>query len=314
MTVKLTIEECQQVAENRGGKCLSEFYINNSTKMEWICKNNHIWKATFQNIKNGGTWCTICSNKSSITIEECQKVAESRGGICLSKVYMNCRTNMRWQCADLHEWEANFHRVKHGGTWCRKCADKPTATIKECQKVAESRGGICLCEVYINCTTKMRWQCSELHEWEATFSKIKTNKTWCPVCAKRVKLTIEECQQFAESKGGKCLSSLYKTCKTKMMWECKEKHIWSARFDSIKIDKTWCPMCRTPRSEELAISIIEELLPKWKFTKTRPDFLKNPETNCNLELDGYNAEGKLAIEYQGKQHYEHVLHFHKDNI
>lgn len=48
-----------------------------------------------------------------------------------------------------------------------------------------------------------------------------------------------------------------------------------------------------------------------KFNKERPDFLKNPITNNNLELDCYSPELKLALEYNGKQHYEFSPIFHK---
>jgi hypothetical protein len=40
------------------------------------------------------------------------------------------------------------------------------------------------------------------------------------------------------------------------------------------------------------------------FIKVRPEFLKNPITNSHLELDCYNEDLKLAVEYNGKQHYE----------
>lgn|SRR3990167_1604048 len=39
------------------------------------------------------------------------------------------------------------------------------------------------------------------------------------------------------------------------------------------------------------------------FPSTRPNFLKNPETGRNLELDCYNENLKLACEYSGIQHY-----------
>ena len=48
------------------------------------------------------------------------------------------------------------------------------------------------------------------------------------------------------------------------------------------------------------------------FTKIRPDFLKNDVTQHNLELDVYNEELQLAIEYSGRQHYEFVPFFHKN--
>lgn len=47
-----------------------------------------------------------------------------------------------------------------------------------------------------------------------------------------------------------------------------------------------------------------------KFPKERPDFLKNPITKNNLELDCFSKELKLALEYNGKQHYEFVPKFH----
>lgn len=39
------------------------------------------------------------------------------------------------------------------------------------------------------------------------------------------------------------------------------------------------------------------------FTTARPNYLVNPETGHNLELDCYNEQLKLAVEYNGKQHY-----------
>lgn len=49
------------------------------------------------------------------------------------------------------------------------------------------------------------------------------------------------------------------------------------------------------------------------FAKARPDFLNNPVTGgkFNLELDCYNPELKLALEYHGAQHYKFTPHFHK---
>jgi len=40
-----------------------------------------------------------------------------------------------------------------------------------------------------------------------------------------------------------------------------------------------------------------------QFPSTWPEFLRNPETNRRLELDCYNADLKIAAEYNGSQHY-----------
>ena len=38
---KISIEEMQEIARKRGGKCLSKKYINAHTKLEWQCANGH---------------------------------------------------------------------------------------------------------------------------------------------------------------------------------------------------------------------------------------------------------------------------------
>jgi len=47
-----------------------------------------------------------------------------------------------------------------------------------------------------------------------------------------------------------------------------------------------------------------------KFIKTRPGFLLNPVTQHPLELDLYNDELRLAIEYNGVQHYKYNTMMH----
>ena len=49
------------------------------------------------------------------------------------------------------------------------------------------------------------------------------------------------------------------------------------------------------------------------FYKIRPKFLNNPVTfgSNNLELDCYNEELRIAVEYDGAQHYKYIPYFHK---
>lgn len=58
----------------------------------------------------------------------------------------------------------------------------------------------------------------------------------------------------------------------------------------------------TSKGESICCRSLEEIFNK-PFTRIRPDFLKNPETGYNLELDCYNDEVKIACEYNGVQHY-----------
>jgi predicted RNA-binding Zn-ribbon protein involved in translation (DUF1610 family) len=65
-----------------------------------------------------------------------------------------------------------------------------------------------------------------------------------------------------------------------------------------------CRTCSSPRTENLVRDILERLYPL-KFPKAHPKFLER------LELDCYNEDYKIAIEYNGIQHYKFDPFFHR---
>lgn len=71
-----------------------------------------------------------------------------------------------------------------------------------------------------------------------------------------------------------------------------------------KTDVVW-------KSEATACQLLSQLCNNKPFEKVRPDFLTNPATGKRLELDCYNEELKLALEYNGSQHYHYPNRFHK---
>jgi hypothetical protein len=59
-----------------------------------------------------------------------------------------------------------------------------------------------------------------------------------------------------------------------------------------------------PYKEEECRKILESIFGV-PFPRVRPSWLVNPKTGHNLELDCYNQSLKLALEYNGIQHYKH---------
>jgi len=59
--------------------------------------------------------------------------------------------------------------------------------------------------------------------------------------------------------------------------------------------------------------VLEKIFQK-PFVKARPDFLNNPVTggNHNLEIDCYNEELRVGLEYNGIFHSEYTPYFHKN--
>jgi hypothetical protein len=68
---------------------------------------------------------------------------------------------------------------------------------------------------------------------------------------------------------------------------------------------------KVPKKHETKCRLIMETIFNVPFSSVRPDFLKNPKTGKNLELDMYNQHLRLAVEYQGAQHRTYTPFFHK---
>lgn len=116
--------------------------------------------------------------------------------------------------------------------------------------------------------------------------------------------------KIVEQNGGTCLGTVddYENAYSKILIKCGDNHEWDATLNNLNTNR-WCPICKTYTGELVAMSACKYLFQK-SFKKVRPRWLKNNEGN-NLELDMYNEDLKLAIEYNGIQHYQYISFFHK---
>lgn len=302
----------KQLAGDRGGVCLSQEYINSKTKLRWRCAEGHEWAAIPENVK-GGHWCLICGNKKqgrkkAKTIEEIRLLAQARGGECLSAEYANSQTKLKWKCAKGHEWLAQPSNIQQG-RWCPRCAGKfpPIQALAELQKLAGSRGGICLSEHYLGARSKYRWRCADGHEWEAVPYSIRAG-TWCPTCAGTIAVTVRDLHETARRMGGECLSESLSNTDQKVQWRCAEGHTWWAVAYHVRAGH-WCPVCMAGNSERICTDIFEQMFGE-PFPKSRPPWLRNSRGK-QMELDGYCNKLNLAFEYHGVQHYKQNDFFHR---
>lgn len=120
-------------------------------------------------------------------LEKIQSLVHHRGGLCLSYRIESQNQKLLWQCAKGHQWRASSTSILYAKSWCPVCAGNHVLTIGEMGVIARSRGGKCLSKTYINSKTKLQWQCSEGHRWNATPFSIKIRNSWCPICIRMSK-------------------------------------------------------------------------------------------------------------------------------
>jgi hypothetical protein len=245
---KLTLREMILLARKKGGECLSTSYLNSATALLWRCSASHRWTAVPASIRKG-SWCPECAGVRRTTLAELQHIAASRGGSCLSPVCRNSVAKLRWRCSEGHEWIATPSQVKRGH-WCPFCARIVSLTPQDLRWIAVSRGGECLSPKLKTSSDLARWECAFGHIWQTRVKSIQAGH-WCPVCADNRILTIDEMQQIARERGGKCLSRNYKNGRTPLIWECVLGHRWRASPANVKSGTwkrgTWCPECYNAR-------------------------------------------------------------------
>ena len=134
----------QKIALERGGRCLSERYINSKTKYEWECLAGHRWFAPFDKVKHRNQWCPVCYKNRSF--EKLRSIVEERGGKVLSEGMDTVRSTLSVLCNQGHQFSISYRQLVEGGKWCSQCdTENITAAImKDCEQRAAEMGGRCV--------------------------------------------------------------------------------------------------------------------------------------------------------------------------
>ena len=199
MTKRLRLTDAIESANQKNGLCLSKTFINVHKEMSWQCECGHIWQVPYKRIRQG-KWCPKCAGKH-ISIENCRKAAEDKGGVCQSDKYVDGNTKLKWRCGDGHEWDAVPRHVLRGDVWCPICVGKVyneddiAIKLNKMRQLAVDRGGNLLTSNYRTARTKMKWCCSIGHTFSASWNNVSRG-TWCPICnvhfgERFVRLTLE---------------------------------------------------------------------------------------------------------------------------
>lgn len=181
--------------------------------------------------------------------DKIKEICKSKDGECLSTIYTGGYQKLNFICKEGHEWQTLSSSIKKG-YWCPICRYKNLATqrtkysVEKMIEFATSKGGFFLDKEYFTISSTYRWKCKEGHEWMARGSSVVIEDKWCRICAiNNKRLSLEEINNVAISRGGECLSSEYNNCREKLTWRCKEGHEWKSSVNSVILGDTWCPEC-----------------------------------------------------------------------
>ncbi|AYV77166.1 MAG: hypothetical protein Barrevirus16_4 [Barrevirus sp.] len=240
------------------------------------------------------------------SLETAIEIANDNGFKCLSTVYVGPREKLQFECEDGHIFYRTMYDLV-ANRFCDQDEKDHYYSLQDIQDFVSVKKGKILSTEFTVVMNVYKWQCSKGHTWHAVAHNILYNNAWCSICSIYGKRwTIEDMKKIALKRGGKCLSNIYVNITSPLTWKCREGHEWDTNPINI-LDGCWCRDCTTNVSygEKLTGQILDIMFDT-TFKKVRPDWLINSVTGFPMEIDLYNEDLELGVEYQGKQHYEFI--------
>ena len=257
-TLKGTLEKVQKIAESKGGKCLSDKYVDCYTLMEFLCSEKHYFTAKPCSISgDGGTWCPICA--VGLYERICKGHFEQLFSKSFPKIKPYWLINDRGNLMELDGYceELNL-AFEHNGAQHDRLHKKFMSTQellnqrkeddllkqKLCKEnnttliiIPELETNINICDLKYYIKEQCILQNYPLPEnydsIEINFKDLYHSKDY---------MYLQEIKQIAKSKGGKLLSDYYLGNRTKLEFICKKGHIFWKDPMGIKRNQ-WCPIC-----------------------------------------------------------------------
>jgi hypothetical protein len=238
-------------------------------------------------------------------------------------VYINALTPIEIRCIKHNNI---FHQVSNDhfkkGYACKDClieyrrslySDGKETFVKKSIKVFGDTYDYSSVD-YVNQNTEVTIRCKKHNLVFEKLPFLFLKGSGCSKCSKqnidtqRSDETLLKIRKYVKKLEGKCLSEEYITNEKNLQFECKYGHKFKESWSDVKNSLRWCPKCSKNRliGESIARQIMEHAL-QIEFPSV---YIKEME---GLQLDGYNAEHKIAFEYQGYQHYTQTSYFHESD-
>lgn len=225
--------------------------------------------------------------------------------------YKNSQTKVNCKCLiDEYEWATTPNKLLHAKHGCPKCGKSLPLTNKEfVSQMEKINPFIEIIGEYINSNTPIKCRCKiDGNEWMARPYHLKKGEK-CPICARRenakklskdiitFKKEMKELNDTIE-----ILSDEYINEREKVECLCKKcGRTWKATPTNLLRDRG-CPSCKSSKGERK----IEQWLKENNLVFFREYKFEDCKDKRRLPFDFFLPEYNLALEYDGRQHYEPV--------
>ena len=242
------LAQAREIANLREGECLSAEYKTSNAPMLWCCVNKHEWQAALSDIKKGG-WCPQCGG--GVRERLCRYYIEELTKLKFPKArpawLINAKGNLMeldGYCEQIslafeHQGQQHYKAVEH--------FNRRQETLQRRIEDDQKKKDLCvaheveLLEIpfYVGDEELLEWIRNKVENVRPRISLTKNVdiKKYVP------SNELSELKEIAISKGGKCLSAVYKGVRGTHEFSCQLGHEWFTSASLIK-QGTWCPICK----------------------------------------------------------------------
>ena len=107
-----------EIAAEHGGQCLSLKYLGNFIKLDFKCKNNHVFQMTPAHLKNG-CWCR-CATMGKVEHQQVIDAAKEMGGYCILPEKIRTNLMVECHCKNNHTFKTTIGSIIRNH-WCPDC-------------------------------------------------------------------------------------------------------------------------------------------------------------------------------------------------
>lgn len=244
MSKKLTYEFVKESFEAEGYTLLSKEYVNNASKLEYICPNGHkhsmTWASWQRGCRCGKCALKIRADKHRTSFDSIKASFENDGYTLLSEDYKHCKQKLCFICPNGHKSCMSL-RDWNSGNRCNRCFGPMSVNIDIVRKSFEECSYTLISNVYKTAVTKLDYICPNGHTSSITWNSWN-NGNRCSYCAGLHRRTVEEVHRCFEKHGYKLTSDNYVNNNTKLEYICPNGHSSSMSWANF-INGRRCPIC-----------------------------------------------------------------------
>jgi len=308
---KRTFEELQEKAKKNNFIIYlkEEGYLNTKQFIKIECSKKHFFEIKAGSFLNGKGECPYCEGLS-VTSEDVIKLLRSKGyepGVNFK--YVNCKTKFHAVCPKHGDFFTSKNKL-HSHYGCNKCGSDSCSEKLRADKdfvfnEIRKSGFEVLQDHYISYRHKIKVKCPNDHIVFKNFASFVRRKKGCQICAKNYTLDGKDLKERIE-RDAPDYKFLYRKNK-RIYLECASGHKYNTLLNNFTNGHR-CGKCKNSKHEKECRNVLEKIT-GLNFPSARPSFLKNEKTKNNLEIDCYNEEINLGLEYNGEQHYLPMSHW-----